>query len=606
MEDGTVKLNEMGETKSQVNMKGTDPSNKRKKKRLQEGITVEDLLEGWTQCCYFIKNKRRLCNIGRSPGSIYCGNHRSESDIVPDRVLKDARDAGVATIERIPCPIDPTHDIFSHNLEAHIKICNTGTRYALLHQKPYYCKDCNTGTNEPMTLEALEEVNVDQLVDKIRACFHNQVDKGIQEPTPDNHCSPYISEEDIVFTLSGCATSFDKVRHAQQNVRIAREMESSGLLCSRRRGALRDQHYTVTSTSSNDNGGSSSGDGGAVEEPPVTTTYVELGAGKGALGLAVVTAFLGVAKRSQPVSHGHASQTAVGKDESAAGPASAPSQPPASAEPGRCPHRSRLVLVERMGVKKKADKTLREQFSDTVGFERVRMDIRDCLLSKLPDMPPPPMTAMTAPGGVPPSTCDKHDAVLIAKHLCGLATDITLRSLLSYVDGAHVLSDAVRGVAIATCCHHACAWKDYVATEWLVSQGFTSAEFELMTHWSGWAHTIKAGLRLPQKRASDAGENDATDGLAVDTKEGDDDHSNIAEHFENGRETSKQEHYKSTLRRPALSYEDMSVVGKMIKRILDQGRVEFLRNLGLSCAVQRRYCDPELSPECYLILATRE
>jgi tRNA:m4X modification enzyme len=547
----------------------------RKKKRLKEGMSVEDLLDGWTQCCYYMKVKKRLCNIGRSPGSMYCGNHGSESDAVSERVAKDAKHANVDTVKRIPCPIDPTHDIFSHNLKAHVKVCNTGKRYAVLHQQPYYCKDCNSGSNLP-TIDSDTEVDVEVLVNKVRSCYGNVVKERVQEPSEDSDLTLLVSEEEIVRTLSGTATAFEKLRHAQQDVRISREMESEGLLYSRRSAPDHEASDQCT-----------------------VTTYVELGAGKGLLGLAVNTSFVSVANKMQ---RQRASSIRGQSD---------------------VKRRSRLVMVERMGVKKKADKTLRECFQDSVEFERVRMDIRDCLLAKLPGMPgaqttqtyqtnqTPSASTVLASGGDDAEKEDGayHDTVLIAKHLCGLATDITLRSLASYASpnsqDEPQLSRHVRGVSIATCCHHACSWQDYVGSDWLIAQGFTSAEFELMTHWSGWAHTIKAGLRLPQKRPAESRDAAAEGEISSIV----DDSSKAAE-AEGENAVEANEHSvgnieNSRVPRPALSYADMSAVGKMVKRVLDEGRVQYLNRLGLR-AVQRRYCDPELSPECYLILATRK
>jgi hypothetical protein len=43
-------------------------SGKKKKKKqrvLSEGVSVEQLREGWTQCTHLVLSKRRLCNIGR-------------------------------------------------------------------------------------------------------------------------------------------------------------------------------------------------------------------------------------------------------------------------------------------------------------------------------------------------------------------------------------------------------------------------------------------------------------------------------------------------------------------------------------------------------------
>jgi hypothetical protein len=61
---------------------------------------------------------------------------------------------------------------------------------------------------------------------------------------------------------------------------------------------------------------------------------------------------------------------------------------------------------------------------------------------------------------------------------------------------------------------------------------------------------------------------------------------------------------KSVIRPADITYEQMAAAGLMAKRVLDQGRVQYLRALGLTVR-QVQYCSPDLSPECMLILATR-
>ena len=58
-----------------------------------------------------------------------------------------------------------------------------------------------------------------------------------------------------------------------------------------------------------------------------------------------------------------------------------------------------------------------------------------------------------------------------------------------------------------------------------------------------------------------------------------------------------------TTQRPSgMTSRQMGKTGLKVKRLLDQGRVEFLRAQGLE-AYQVQYCSPVLSPECYMIIA---
>ena len=95
------------------------------------------------------------------------------------------------------------------------------------------------------------------------------------------------------------------------------------------------------------------------------------------------------------------------------------------------------------------------------------MDIRHCCVSLLlPD---------------DTETSDPAPVVVVAKHLCGAATDLALRA----VANSATAGQRVRGLGIATCCHHACSWEDYCGADWLREKGFSGHEFELLKFWTG-------------------------------------------------------------------------------------------------------------------------
>ena len=48
-------------------------------------------------------------------------------------------------LERIACPVDPSHTIYKHNLLLHTKICNVKTRLTEMKEEQFYCQDCNSG-----------------------------------------------------------------------------------------------------------------------------------------------------------------------------------------------------------------------------------------------------------------------------------------------------------------------------------------------------------------------------------------------------------------------------------------------------------------------------
>ena len=83
---------------------------------------------------------------------------------------------------------------------------------------------------------------------------------------------------------------------------------------------------------------------------------------------------------------------------------------------------------------------------------------------------------------------DSDRMVAVAKHLCGVATDLGIAAL----DGL-----PCAGVAIATCCHWACQWDAYVGRAWLESLGFDAASFAQLAAVSAWA--------TPNSSSSDGG-----------------------------------------------------------------------------------------------------
>ena len=55
----------------------------------------------------------------------------------------------------------------------------------------------------------------------------------------------------------------------------------------------------------------------------------------------------------------------------------------------------------------------------------------------------------------------------IAKHLCGGASDLTLKSFEQLQNTKVELNSKLAGLSIATCCHHACDTKTYVNLDFI-------------------------------------------------------------------------------------------------------------------------------------------
>jgi len=153
-------------------------------------------------------------------------------------VLKRAaygRDDGidaVSGVERIPCPIDPSHTIYKHDLSQHLKICNIRTREAEMLKSPYYCLDCNARGSAVSASASADrgdadaDIDVDALVKKIDFCYQTIVRSEIL----DDECGDGSSHDGnghpdevdgitatVVQAVAGAQTAFARTRHAKQD-----------------------------------------------------------------------------------------------------------------------------------------------------------------------------------------------------------------------------------------------------------------------------------------------------------------------------------------------------------------------------------------------------
>lgn len=201
------------------------------------------------------------------------------------------------------------------------------------------------------------------------------------------------------------------------------------------------------------------------------------------------------------------------------------------------------------------------------------------------------------------------------KHLCGAATDLSLRCLGAALrapllparraPGPH--APRLRGVAIATCCHHRCDWRHYVGQGWWRGTlGASPVEFETARMLSSWA--VDGGGRAPTA-AVPAGP-DATS--ASDATGG-----------------------TSGVPQPPWHGVDRMTLGRQCKRLIDAGRAWYLQQtfglapagaggtetsagsavgsgdasapaaaLGRGSVRLVYYCEASLSPENCLLLAS--
>ncbi|KAH8361878.1 hypothetical protein KR200_006262 [Drosophila serrata] len=204
--------------------------------------------------------------------------------------------------------------------------------------------------------------------------------------------------------------------------------------------------------------------------------------------------------------------------------------------------RSQVILIDRLSLRHKKDNKL----TNKEQVQRIRADIADLKLSALPELKKTQRT------------------VALSKHLCGAATDLTLRCILGKEGGGA----ATDYVLIALCCHHRCSWSSYVGRSFLQAAGIGAREFAILTKMVSWA-VCGTGMSRERRKAMEKAEEQPTE--------------------------------PNTQR---LSREEREKIGQQCKRILDYGRLEHLRSQGYQAEL-KFYVPRDVTLENVVLLAKR-
>ncbi|KAI4331888.1 hypothetical protein L6164_016838 [Bauhinia variegata] len=223
----------------------------------------------------------------------------------------------------------------------------------------------------------------------------------------------------------------------------------------------------------------------------------------------------------------------------------------------------RVFLVERKSYKLKADRSLRQ--NERVTLERLRIDIEDLDLS-----------AVESLKGV--------SFLAIGKHLCGPATDLTMRCCFPEYrkdNNEHYNANKYfQGLAIATCCHHLCQWKHYINKKFFLNLGMTKEDFHAITWFTSWAVDANHDSDL----ADIANCRSHLQSMVKEKCDG----------YESGAE-------KVLANVKAVEPASLGFTFKC-KRIIDMGRLMWLRERGLDSQLLR-YVPLSISPENHLLIA---
>lgn len=205
-----------------------------------------------------------------------------------------------------------------------------------------------------------------------------------------------------------------------------------------------------------------------------------------------------------------------------------------------------LLLIDRASHRHKSDNKLKG--ASSVHTERIRVDIGDLQLFKIPFL-----------------MNSKIEVVGVTKHLCGMATDLALRCMVSAKEN----SLNVNGLVMAFCCHHQCSWSSYVGKKFLIDSGFVPSQFSALCSISSWA-TCGLGTSRLKKASTEKRE----------------------------QEDLNNDRYK----RFGLSHEDRKTIGRKCKMIINQGRLKYLEEHGFDAKLVY-YVETSVSPENVCVIA---
>jgi tRNA:m4X modification enzyme len=306
-----------------------------------------------------------------------------------------------------------------------------------------------------------------------------------------------------------------------------------------------------------------------------------------------------------------------------------------------------FVLVDRTPSRNKFDNAILglEQIKSLV--KRHTMDIKDLVLADVPELrrdvtatqrePPLKKDIVEAAdeneAPKEPEYVDKKPVVAMSKHLCGGATDLTLKCLANYQQryvpstlfwmfsfgspknvfviplsiSLHSerekssLPSPVKGILIALCCHQLCHHYMYPNQEFLKEIDISPEEFVYLTRMSSWA--VSVNNTIPEHASGSSStliddKETTTDGFIAD----DDEHrvendkaleelgyvinllaKNYLRSDRIAQRSAKPTHSLVAAIRshlPTLDFQARERLGQQCKRLLDVGRVRYLQKHG--------------------------
>ncbi|XP_068662050.1 uncharacterized protein [Aristolochia californica] len=427
---------------------------------------------------------------------------------------------------RVPCPVDPSHSILQENLVAHVRRCPFVKQTQALQTQPFYKKGVNSGMDEAREVkERLAGSNI-----------------SFNKPLLESSDMSSSEKRDAIYKMSVVELSqlFGKIKSIHSTF-ASTVLESYAIPEACRRWLSQQVERKLPFQEKH-----------ALQQASILGNMEAIGILQKPVNLDDVGAF------KTSCSEGSSDDKI-----------SSPSVVEFGAGRGYLTHMltncygiKKVILVERKSYKLKADRSLRQEKGMTI--QRLRIDIEDLDLHAIESLRGPYLA--------------------IGKHLCGPATDLTLRCCLSEQhsqngEARQDLDSNMKGLALATCCHHLCQWKHYINKKFMSSLGIYKEEFHAITWFTSWAVDAEHGSEL-----FDA----LYHGLHLNS---------ISEVQDSAAGIGGAEEVIRNMK--AL---DRAVLGFICKEIIDIGRLIWIKENGLEAKLVK-YVPYSISPENHLLVA---
>lgn len=503
---------------------------------------VPEVPVNWDRCHAYLVQKRRFCRQRRqSCPSIYCGNHQH------------LEQTNSSQRKRIACPVDGSHMIFEDQVAKHVPICPTTKKRKRQEAAEYFKHNTNSGGYGDLCASASDLLEKDekkwaqQIALRVLE-VHQQIFQGGTERNR-------TALDKLTFAEIYDAIPMKDFSHNEIDGGIVESYQSYRIKSGGSRhipqlASMIGHLRTIGVLPSINNTTSAT--------PKQPLLLLEMGAGRGMLGL-----------------------TAAG----------------AACSDNFDTH---LMMIERAGTRSKAEKIFRNLGKedkasssflalDKVKWSRIKCDLAHVYLPVL----------------LQKEELKEAKVVVIAKHLCGVGTDLALKAL-------EPIKNRVSACVMATCCHGVCNWVGYVGRDFLRQKmeenarhiAFGPKEFDLLRMWCAGAVASEASSRGGQ--------------VKVDTP--------IADKVSDNDGGEQTDHMVPEISQPArvnvsniVSSLHLSCgvqgLGRACQRLLDYGRAEYLRNILFekekdhesSTAVDLyHYVDSQTTPQNAVLVAYRK